>query len=97
MVLVPKPPAQAMRQVRRGAVLINDGEQLADLDVLAFLSRDAGDDAALLGADLEVDLLRFELDHRLADFDAVSRLFQPPRDTRFDDRFTQLSERRYST
>ena len=72
------------------AAFVDDGEQFADLDVLAFLAGDAGDDAALLGADLEVDLLGLELDDRLADFDAVARLLQPPRDARFDDRFTQL-------
>ena len=75
-----------------GAVLVDDGEQFADLDVLAFLARDAGDDAALLGADLEVDLLGFELDERVADLDAIAFLLQPPRDARLDDRFSELRD-----
>ena len=89
--LVPAPlPARLRRVPRGGAVLIDDGEHLADLDVLAFLALDAGEDAALLGADLEVDLLGFELDQRLADLDAVAFLLQPLRDARFDDRFAQF-------
>ena len=75
---------------RRRAAFIDDCQQFADLDVLAFLSSDAGDDAAFLCADLEIDLLSLELDDRLADFDAVSGLLQPPRDARLDDRFTKL-------
>ena len=57
---------------------------------------DAGEDAGALGADLEVDLLGLELDERLAGGDAVAFLLQPARDARFDDRFTQLRERRCS-
>ena len=46
----------------------------------------------LLGADLEVDLLGLELDERLADLDPVAFLLQPPRDARFDDRFSELGD-----
>ena len=56
----------------------------------AFLSRDAADDAALLGADFQVDLLCLELDDRLADLDPIAGFLEPPRDARLDDRFTQL-------
>src|SRR4029453_13960979 len=62
---------------RGGAALIHDREELADLDVLAFLARDARDDSALFSADLEIDLLGFELDDRFTDFDAIALLFQP--------------------
>jgi len=51
---------------------------------------DARDHAGLFGIHLEVDLLGLELDHRLADFDAVAGLFQPARHARFDDRLTQF-------
>ena len=79
------------RRLRRsGADLIDDGQQLADLHVLAFLALDAGDHAAALGVHLEVDLLGFELDDRLADLDAVALLLQPARDARLDDRFTEF-------
>ncbi len=46
--------------------------------------------AAVIGADLEVDLLGLELDDRLAGLDAVAFLLQPARDARLDDRFTEL-------
>ena len=85
---VPLPPAGAGGAAARA--LVDDGEQLADLDVLAFLPLDAGEHAALLGADLEIDLLGLELDDRLADLDAVALLLQPARDARLDDRFTEL-------
>ena len=69
---------------------VDDAQQLADLDVLALLPRDAGEDAAFLGVHLEVDLLGFELDERLANLDAVAFLLQPARDAGLDDRFTKF-------
>ena len=45
---------------------------------------------AALGADLEVDLFRLELDDRLTHLDAIAFLLEPPRDARFDDRLAQL-------
>ena len=73
-----------------GAGLRRRAEQLADLDVLAFLPRDLHQHAGLLGADLEIDLLGLELHDRLAGGDGVAFLLQPARDARFDDRFTEL-------
>ena len=75
---------------RGRAALVHDGQQFADLDVLALLARDAGEDAALFRAHLEVDLLGLELDDGLADLDAVAGLLQPARDARLDDRFAEL-------
>jgi hypothetical protein len=43
-----------------------------------------------IGADLEVDLLGFELDERVAGGDAVTRLLQPLCDAGFDYRLAQL-------
>ena len=48
--------------------------------------------AGLLGADLEIDLLGFELDDGLAGGDRLALALQPARDARFDDRFTELGD-----
>ena len=79
-----------MRPPAARGVLVETREQLADLDVLAFLPLDAREDAAAVGADFEVDLLGLELDDRLADLDAVAFLLQPARDARLDDRLAEL-------
>ncbi len=84
-------PAGFGAAVRRGA-LVEHGQQLADLHVLAFLPLDAGDDAAAVGVDLEVDLLGLELDDRLAELDAVAFLLQPARDARLDDGLTKFRD-----
>ena len=65
-------------------------QQLADLDVLALAPCDAGQDAALVRVDFEVDFLGFELDERVANLDAVAFLLQPACDTRLDNGFTQF-------
>ena len=51
---------------------------------------DAGERAGVVGAYFDIDLVRLELDYRLAGLDAVAFFLEPARHARFDDRFTQL-------
>ena len=65
-------------------------QHLADLHVLAVLAGDLREHAGRFGADLEIDLVGLELDEHVAGGDAVSLVFHPARDARFDHRFTEL-------
>jgi hypothetical protein len=71
------------------AAFINDTQQLADLDVVTFMARDARDDATPFGIDFEVDLFRLQLHERLTNLDAVAFLLEPLRNTSFHDRFAE--------
>ena len=91
--LARRPRPAGRGDARRGAQRADSSTTPSTSPILTSspsCARDAGDDAAALGADLEVDLLGFELDERLADLDAVAFLLQPPRDARLDDRLAEL-------
>src|SRR5215213_8801877 len=63
---------------------------LADVDGLAFVFGDGLEDAVLLGLDFEVDLIRFELDERLAGLYGFTLLLEPASDRRVGDRLAKL-------
>jgi hypothetical protein len=63
---------------------------LADVDGLAFVFGDGLEDAVLLGLDFEVDLIRFELDERLAGLYGFTLLLEPASDCRIGDRLPKL-------
>jgi hypothetical protein len=70
--------------------LVHHRQHLANFHIVAFLVLDARNDAAAVGIDFEIDLLGFEFDDRVADFDTLAFLFQPARHARFDNGFTKL-------
>ena len=71
---------------------LEDGQQFADLDVLAFLPLDARDDAGAVGIHLEIDFFGLEFHVRLAELDAIAFLLQPAGHARLDDRLTQFRD-----
>ena len=62
------------------ALLADDGDRLADLDLLAFAGQDLEQDARGVGLDLLGHLLRVELVERLALLDLVALGLQPAHD-----------------
>jgi hypothetical protein len=63
---------------------------LADVDGLALVFGDRFKDAVLLGLDLEVDLIRFELDERIARLYGLTLLLEPAPDRSVGDRLPKL-------
>ena len=86
------------RRVRRGGIsgrlrgfrLVDHAEHLAHFHILAILPIDAAEDASLRRADLEIDLVRFELHERIPGGHDVPFLAQPVGTARIDDRLTDF-------
>jgi hypothetical protein len=68
---------------------INRAKDFADGDRVAFVASDALDDAGLFGWDLDVDLVRFQLNDWLRTGDRFARLLEPLHNDRFDDRLAE--------
>jgi hypothetical protein len=68
---------------RRAA--IHERQNLADADRIAFLFEDLGQRSILLYRNFDIDLVRFELDDRLARGDSITFLLEPLADRGVDD------------
>ena len=77
--------------LRRASPLpqLDGAQHLAHPHVLALLPDDLRQHAVLLRADLDVDLVRFQPDDRVAGLDRVAFVLQPLRDGRLDHRLAQ--------
>ena len=88
-----------MRRLRRGRLgsrrgssgcaLVDLGQQVVHVDDVAFGVSAFREDPAIHCRHFDRDLVRFQLDERVARRDGVAFLFQPARYRRLDDRLTE--------
>ena len=70
-------------------ILIDLAKQVANFDNSTFSSGTTSQRPGTWRGNLDRDLVRFQLDERLAARNCVPLVLEPAEDRRFDDRFTQ--------